>query len=74
MSEYELFVLTVGYGKNLRFYDIYKSKVETTKYSDLKVELYALFNELYWYKTLGKIGFGYLKYRSKRLIKMIKNI
>ena len=52
MSEYELFVLTVGYGKNLRFYDIYKSKVETTKYSDLKVELYALFIELYWYKTL----------------------
>lgn len=72
--EYELFTLTVGYGKNLHLYDIYKSKVETTKYCNLKVELYALFNELYWYKILGKINFGYLKYRSKRLIKMIKNI
>lgn len=52
MSEYELFALTIGYGKNLRFYDIYKSKVENIKYCDLKVELY-------WCKTLGKIGFGY---------------
>lgn len=65
MSGYELFALTVGYGKNLRFYDIYKSKVENIKYCDLKVELY-------WCKTLGKIDFGYLKYRSKRLIKMIE--
>lgn len=70
--EYELFTLTVGYGKKLHLYDIYKSKVETTKYCYLKVELYSLFNELYWYKTLGKIDFGYLKYRSKRLIKMIE--
>lgn len=59
MSGYELFALMVGYGKNLRFYDIYKSKVENIKYCDLKVEHYALFNELYSYKTLGKIGFGY---------------
>ena len=59
MSGYELFALTVGYGKNLLFYDIYKSKVENIKYCVLKVELYPLFNELYWYKTLGKIGFGY---------------
>lgn len=70
--EYELFALTVGYGKYLHLYDVYKSKVETTKYCDLKVELYSLFNELLWYKTLGKVDFNYLKYRSKRLIKMIK--
>lgn len=61
MSGYELFALTVGYGKNLRFYDIYKSKVENIKYCELKVELY-------WCKTFGKIDFGCLKYRSKRLI------
>ena len=70
--EYELFTLTVGYGKNLHLYEIYKSKVETTKYCDLKVELYSLFNEIYWYKIFGKIDFGYLKYRSKRLTKMIE--
>lgn len=73
--EYELFTLTVGFGKNLHLYDIYKSKVVTTKYCDLKVELYSLFNELLWYKTLGEIDFNYLIYRSKRLIKMInKNL
>lgn len=71
--EYELFTLTVGYGKNLHLYDIYKSKVKTSKKCDIKVELYALFNELLWYKTLGKIGFGYLEYRSRRLLKAIKS-
>ena len=40
---------------------------------DVKVKLYALFNELLWYKTLEKIDFRYLKYRSRRLMKMIKN-
>ena len=71
--EYELFTLTVGYGKNLHLYDIYKSKVKTSKNCDIKVELYALFNEFLWYMTLGKIGFGYLEYRSRRLLKAIKS-
>lgn len=69
--EYELFTLTVGYGKKLHLYEIYKSKVQTTDNCDIKVELYALFNELLWYKTLGKINFGYLIFRSKRLIRML---
>lgn len=71
--EYELFTLTVGYGRNLHLYDIYKSKVKTSKNCDIKVELYALFNELLWYKTLGKVGLGYLEYRSRRLLKAIQN-
>ncbi len=70
--EYELFALTVGYGKNLHLYEIYKSKVRTSKNCDMKVELYALFNELLWYKKLGKIGFSYLEYRSRKLLKAIK--
>lgn len=69
--EYELFTLTVGYGKNLHLYEIYKSKVQVSKNCDTKVELYALFNELLWYKTLGKIGFGYLEFRSRRLLRAI---
>lgn len=72
--EYELFGLTVGCGKRLQLYDIYKSKVKTSPYCDVKLELYALFNELYWYKTLGKIDFGYLKYRSRRLLKELAKI
>ncbi len=69
--EYELFTLTVGYGKSLHLYEIYKSKVQTSRNCDTKVELYALFNELLWYKTLGKIGFGYLEFRSRRLLRAI---
>lgn len=72
--EYELFGLTVGCGKRLQLYDIYKNKVKTSFYCDAKLELYALFNELYWYKTLGKIDFGYLKYRSRRLLKELAKI
>ena len=69
--EYELFTLTAGYGKNLHLYELYKNKIKTTPNCDIKVELYALFNELLWYKTLGKVNFGYLVFRSKRLIKKI---
>ncbi len=39
-----------------------------------KVELYSLYNELLWYKTLGKIGAGYLIFRSKRLLKILEKI
>lgn len=72
--EYELFTLTVGGSKKLNLYKKYKSKVNTSKYCDLKVELYALYNELLWYKKLGTIGHSYLMYRSKRLIKQMKKI
>ncbi len=70
--EYELFAMTVGFGKRLRLYEIYKNKVEVSKYCDMKLELYALYSELLWYKKLGTITHSYLKMRSKRLIKQMK--
>lgn len=69
--EYELFALTLGYGKMLKLYERYKSKIQTSKYCDLKVELYALCNELHWYKRLGSISHEYLEYRAKRLTEQI---
>lgn len=70
--EYELFTLTVGGSKKLKLYENYKSKITPSKYCDLKVELYALYNELLWYKKLGSVSMGYLMYRSRRLIKQMK--
>lgn len=70
--EYELFTLTVGGSKKLKLYENYKSKITPSKYCDLKVELYALYNELLWYKKLGSVSMGYLLYRSRRLIKRMK--
>lgn len=72
--EYELFTLTTGYGNKLKLYDIYKRRVKTTKYCDVKLEMYALYNELLWYKKLGKISISYLVYRSIRLIKLLRKI
>ena len=70
--EYELFTLTVGGSKKLKLYENYKSKITPSKYCDLKVELYALYNELLWYKKLGSVTTGYLLYRSRRLISQMK--
>lgn len=70
--EYELFAMTVGYGKKLHLYEIYKRKINVSKYCDLKVELYALYSELLWYKKLGTIGHDYLQFRSERLLKQMK--
>lgn len=70
--EYELFAMTVGYGKKLRLYEIYKSKVNVSKYCDIKLEMYALYSELLWYKKLGKVTHSYLKFRAKRLLKEMK--
>lgn len=70
--EYELFQLTTGGSQKLKLYDKYKSKVTTTKYCDLKAEMYALYNELLWHKKLGDVSHSYLLYRSKRLIKQMK--
>ncbi len=70
--EYEVFAITVGYGKNLKLYKNYKKRKTISKYCDLKIELYALVNELDWYKKLGFCPMDYLYYRSKRLIKQIK--
>lgn len=70
--EYELFAMTVGSGKRMRLYEIYKSKIEVSRYCDMKLELYALYSELLWYKKLGSITHSYLKMRSKCLLKQMK--
>jgi fructosamine-3-kinase len=70
--EYELFAMTVGYGKRLKLYEIYKSKVNVSKHCDMKLEMYALYSELLWYKKLGTITHSYLKMRSKKLLKEMK--
>ena len=44
--EYELFALTVGGSKKLKLYENYKSRIVPTEHCDLKVEMYALYNEL----------------------------
>lgn len=71
--EYELFCLTLGLGEKLKLYDLYKSRVNVSKYCDLKIELYALCNEIDWWMRLGEIEtINYIKMRSKKLIKQIK--
>ena len=72
--EYELFALTLGYGKMLKLYENYKSKCKVSEYCDLKIELYALCNELDWYMRLGSISHDYLEYRAERLKKEFKKI
>lgn len=70
--EYELFAMTVGYGEKLHLYELYKSKVAVSEYCDLKLEMYALYSELLWYKKLGTITHSYLKMRAKKLLKELK--
>ena len=72
--EYEIFFLTLGFGEKRKLYDEYKKRNPTSKYCDLKVELYALCNELNWYILLGEMGHDYLLFRSKRLIKIMKEM
>lgn len=72
--EYELFCLTLGFGEKLKLYDEYKKKNPTSKYCDLKVELYALCNELNWYILLGEMEHDYLLFRAKRLVKIMKEM
>ncbi len=74
-KEYELFCLTAGAdSKKLKLYENYKSKNEVSEYCDLKLEIYALCNELHWYEKLGTIGHEYLVYRSKNIIRLMKNL
>ena len=70
--EYELFAMTVGFGKNMKLYEIYKSKVKVSKYCDMKLELYALYSELLWYKKLGTTIHSFLRCKSRRLIRQMK--
>ena len=70
--EYELFCLTLGFGEKLKLYDEYKKRNKTTEYCDLKVELYALCNELNWYILLGEMEHSYIIFRAERLIEQMK--
>lgn len=70
--EFEIFALTVGNGKHLRLYQNYKKRVKPSKYCDLKIELYALCNELLWYQQLGFAPINYIKYRARRLKRQMK--
>lgn len=72
--EYELFCLTLGFGEKLKLYEEYKKRNKISRYCDLKVELYALCNELNWYILLGEMGHDYLMFRAKRLIKKMKEM
>ncbi len=70
--EYELFALAVGYGEELGLYELYKSRVKTSKYCDVKTELYALYSEILWYKKLGDIDHSFLHMRADRLMNVMK--
>ncbi len=70
--EYELFALATGAGARLKLYENYKSRIIPSRYCDLKLEMYALYNELLWHKKLGTYNNSYLLYRSKRLIRQLK--
>ena len=70
--EYELFCLTLGLGEKLRLYKLYKKRVNVSKYCDLKVELYALCNEIDWWMRLGDININYIIMRSRKLIRQMK--
>ena len=71
--EYELFCLTLGLGQKLKLYKKYKKQFNVSKYCDLKVELYALCNEIDWWMNLGEIDtIGYIKMRAKKLIRQMK--
>lgn len=70
--EYELFALATGAGARLKLYENYKSRIIPSRYCDLKLEMYALYNELLWHKKLGTYNNSYLLYRSKRLIRQMK--
>ncbi len=72
--EYELFCLTLGFGDKLKLYDEYKKRNKTSEYCDLKVELYALCNELNWYILLGEMEHDYLLFRAKRLMKKMQEM
>ncbi len=72
-KEYELFCFTVtDESKKLKLYENYKSKNSVSRFCDVKIEIYALCNELHWYKKLGTIGHDYLIFRAKNLIKELK--
>ena len=72
--EYELFCLTLGFGEKLKLYEEYKNRNNTTEFCDLKVEMYALCNELNWYILLGEMTHEYLVFRAERLLKIMKEL
>ncbi len=70
--EYEIFCFDVGQSTVLKLYKRYKKRNQVSKYCDLKIQIYALVNELDWFRSLGHISNQYLNMRAKKLIKYIK--
>ncbi len=70
--EYEIFCFDVGQSTVLKLYKRYKRRNKISKYCDLKIQIYALVNELDWYKSLGHISNQYINMRAKKLIRNIK--
>lgn len=70
-KEYELFALIVGRGNSLNLLDEYKSHVTTTKNCDLKIDMYALFSELYWYSITNNKSDSFILYKTRLLRKSL---
>ncbi len=56
----------------MHLYEIYKSRVKVSEYCDVKLEMYALYSELLWYKKAVPVEHSYLKKRAKRLLSRMK--
>ncbi len=70
--EYEIFCFDVGQSTVLKLYKRYKKRNKVSKYCDLKIQIYALVNELDWYKSLSHVSNQYINMRAKKLIKYAK--
>lgn len=71
--EYELFALTAGTGPELGLLDVYKRKVQVSRYCDVKLAMYALYSELLWYKKQVPVSDEFLDQLARRLLKELKN-
>lgn len=69
--DYELFTLVAGLGKNLKLYQLYKSRNDIADKCDLKIEFYALFSEVYWYSLTDHKYDSFMIYKAKELKKQL---
>lgn len=68
--EYELFSLDLCFGKEIKLYQTYKKNKQVSENCDLKMEIYALCNELDWCDRLNQVvNIDYMTTRAKQLIK-----
>lgn len=70
--EYDLFAMLAGKGKQYKLVETYKKKNRVSKHLYLKLEFYALFNEMDWYSKIGSKYDSFLIYKSKRLLSELK--